>query len=98
MASEQLQAIIQVLRSRPVQEGLTFEEMRANFEQRTSFFQVPADVRCERVDAGGVPGEWIMTPQATAEETARRVISLARQVAQHPWRRRVRHYSPGGTG
>jgi monoterpene epsilon-lactone hydrolase len=67
MASEQLEAIIQVLRSRPVQEGLTFEEMRANFEQVTSFFPVPADVRCERVDAGGVAGEWIMTPQATAE-------------------------------
>jgi monoterpene epsilon-lactone hydrolase len=67
MASEQLQTIIQVLRSRPAQEGLTFEEMRADFEQITSFFQVPADVRCEPVDAGGVPAEWIMTPQATAE-------------------------------
>jgi acetyl esterase/lipase len=67
MASEQLQTIIQVLRSQPAQEGLTFEEMRADFEQVTSFFPVPADVRYERVDAGGVPGEWIMTPQATAE-------------------------------
>ena len=67
MASEQLQMIIQVLRSQPAQEGLTFEEMRADFEQVTSFFPVPADVRCEPVDAGGVPAEWIMTPQATAE-------------------------------
>jgi len=67
MASEQLQAIIQVLRSRPAEEGLTFEEMRANFEQETSFFQVPADVRCEEVDAGGVPGEWITTPGASTE-------------------------------
>ena len=67
MASEQLQTIIQVLRSQPVQEGLTFEEMRAGFEQMTSFFPVPADVRCEQVDAGGVSAEWIMTPQATAE-------------------------------
>jgi len=67
MASEQLQTIIQVLRSQPAQEGLTFEEMRAGFEQVTSFFPVPADVRCEPVDAGGVPAEWIMTPQATAE-------------------------------
>jgi acetyl esterase/lipase len=67
MASEQLQTIIQVLRSRPVQEGLSFEEMRADFEQVTSFFPVPADVRCEPVDAGGVPAEWITTPQATAE-------------------------------
>jgi monoterpene epsilon-lactone hydrolase len=67
MASEQLQMIIEVLRSRPTQEGLTFEEMRADFEQATSFFAVPADVRCEEVDAGGVPAEWIMTPEATAE-------------------------------
>ena len=67
MASEQLQTIIQVLRSQPVQEGLTFEEMRAGFEQMTSFFPVPADVRCEQVDAGGVSAEWIMTPQAAAE-------------------------------
>ena len=67
MASEQLQTIIQVLRSRPAQEGLTFEEMRADFEQETSFFSVPADVRCEEVDAGGVPGEWITTPEATDE-------------------------------
>jgi acetyl esterase/lipase len=67
MASEQLQMIVEVLKSRPVREGLTFEEMRANFEQEASFFSVPADVRCEDVDAGGVPGEWIMTPEATAE-------------------------------
>jgi len=67
MASEQLQTIIQVLRSRPAQEGLTFEEMRADFEQETSFFSVPADVRREEVDAGGVPGEWITTPEATDE-------------------------------
>ena len=67
MASEQLQTIIQVLRSRPAQDGLTFEEMRADFEQVTSFFPVPADVRYERVDAGGVAAEWITTPQATAE-------------------------------
>ena len=67
MSSEQLQTIIQVLRSRPAQEGLTFEEMRADFEQATSFFSVPADVRYEEVDAGGVPAEWIMAPGATAE-------------------------------
>jgi monoterpene epsilon-lactone hydrolase len=67
MPSEQLQTIIQVLRSRPVQEGQTFEEMRATFEQETTFFQLPADVRCQAVDAGGVPGEWITTPEATAE-------------------------------
>ena len=67
MASEQLQTIVQVLRSQPAQEGLTFEEMRADFEKVTSFFPVPADVRCEPVDAGGVPAEWIMTPQSMAE-------------------------------
>jgi monoterpene epsilon-lactone hydrolase len=67
MASEQLQMIIQVLRSQPVPEGLTFEQMRAGFEQAVSFFPLPADVSCQEVDTGGVPAEWITAPQATGE-------------------------------
>ena len=65
MASDQLQAIIAQLRAQPVQQGLTFQEMRAGFELMTSIFVVPADVSWDPVDAGGVPAEWITTPQAT---------------------------------
>ena len=65
MASDQLQAIIAQLRAQPVQQGLTFQEMRAGFELMTSIFVVPADVSWDPVDAGGVPAEWVTTPQAT---------------------------------
>jgi monoterpene epsilon-lactone hydrolase len=68
MTSEQLQFIIQALRDRPVQEGRTWAQMRADFEQQVrSFLVVPPDVRSEAVNAGGVPAEWITTPQATDE-------------------------------
>jgi monoterpene epsilon-lactone hydrolase len=65
VASEQLQLIIQQLRAQPVQQGLTFQEMRAGFELMTSIFVVPPDVSWEPVDAGGVPAEWVTAPQAT---------------------------------
>jgi monoterpene epsilon-lactone hydrolase len=57
--------IIQQLRTQPPQKGLTFQEKRAGFEFMTSIFVVPPDVEWEPIDAGGVPAEWITTPQAT---------------------------------
>jgi len=65
MASPQLQAIVKVLRSRQPLAELSIEDQRATFEALTSRFQAAADVRCEPVDAGGVPAEWITTPEAT---------------------------------
>ncbi|MGH2586201.1 MAG: alpha/beta hydrolase [Dehalococcoidia bacterium] len=63
MASQELQTIIQTLRSRPSPEQApTLEEMRAGFEAMGQ--PAPADVRCEPVDAGGVPAEWIVPPNA----------------------------------
>jgi monoterpene epsilon-lactone hydrolase len=67
MASPQLQAIVKVLRSRPPLAELSIEEQRATFEALTSRFQPGEDVRCQRVDAGGVPAEWITAPEATDE-------------------------------
>jgi len=68
MTSEQLEFIIQVLRARPVQEGRSYPEMRADFEQQVmAYIEVPPDVRSEPVNAGGVPAEWITTPQASDE-------------------------------
>jgi acetyl esterase/lipase len=67
VASPQLQFIIDALRSRPPQTDLTFEEARAEFEEVTSVFQPAEDVRCEPVDAGGVPAEWITTPETENE-------------------------------
>jgi len=67
MASPQLEAIVRVLRSGPPLAGLSVEEQRAIFARLTSRFQPGEDVRCQTVDAGGVPAEWITTPEAAAE-------------------------------
>jgi len=67
VASQQLQMIVEALRSRPVPAELSIEEQRAAFEALTSQFQPAEDVRCEPVDAGGVPAEWITTPEAVDE-------------------------------
>ena len=63
MASPQLQMIVDVLRSRPPQVDMSIEESRAEFEVVASQFQPAEEVRCEPVDAGGVPAEWITTPE-----------------------------------
>jgi len=67
MASNELQMIIDAFRSQPKLSGLGIEEQRAQMEAGFTQFQLPADVRCEPVDAGGVPAEWVTTPDAVAE-------------------------------
>ncbi len=67
MASRELEAIVRVLRSGWALAELSIEEQRAAFDMLTSHFQPGEDVRCEPVDAGGVPGEWITTPEAAHE-------------------------------
>jgi len=67
MASRQLQVIVEMLRSGPPLAELSVEEQRAMFDRLTSQSQPGEDVRCQPVDAGGVPGEWITTPEAADE-------------------------------
>ncbi|HEY33676.1 MAG TPA: alpha/beta hydrolase [Dehalococcoidia bacterium] len=67
MPSEELQMIIEALRSRPVLENATIEEQRAGFEAGFSRFQLAEDVQCQPVDAGGVPAEWVSTPGVVEE-------------------------------
>jgi len=67
MASPQLEAIVRVLRSGPPLAGLSVQEQRAIFDSQTSRFQPGEDVRCQAVDAGGVPAEWITAPEAADE-------------------------------
>ena len=57
MPSEQLQALVEMLRSRPAPTEASIEEQRADFEQMASPFPVAADVVTEPVDAAGVPAE-----------------------------------------
>ena len=67
MPSEQLQTLVEMLRSRPAPSELSIEEQRARLEEMASLFPVPPDVRREPVDAGGVSAEWITAPGAATD-------------------------------
>ena len=67
MPSQQLQTIIQMLRSGPNFADLSIDEQRAAMDALASQFQLADDVAYEPVNAGGVPAEWISTPGADAE-------------------------------
>ncbi len=67
MASQQLQTVIQAIRSAPDLHGAPIEQRRAAMEAVTAMFPVPDDVTREPVDAGGIPAEWIAAPGADAE-------------------------------
>ena len=67
MASQQLQMIVEALRARPDSAELSIQDQRAAFQELASQFQPAQDVRCEPVDAGGIPAEWITTPEAGHE-------------------------------
>ncbi len=55
MSRQQLQTIVQMLRSQPVvKPDATVQEARAGFEQIASTFPVDADIKREAVDAGSV--------------------------------------------
>lgn len=65
MASAELQTVINLIRSRPAPETPpTFQERRAGMESTAA--PVPDDVTVERVDAGGVPSDWVSAPGADA--------------------------------
>lgn len=69
MASDQLAMIVDMLKAtKPLSEP-TVEEMRAALEAMTSGYALPDDVRAAPVDAGGVPAEWIDTPEVDAGRT-----------------------------
>src|SRR5260370_27707825 len=64
MSQQQLQQIIQLLKSQPIAGKPSVAETRAGFEQMAAMFPVEADVKSEPVTAGGVKSEWITAPGA----------------------------------
>lgn len=66
MASKELQMVLEMLKSRPFDVGLSIEEQRSVMEAGAQF-PFAEDVSCEKVNAGGVPAEWITTPEASLE-------------------------------
>ncbi len=73
MASRELTALIHLLTARPMPENATVAERRQGFDMLAAKLPVAADVACEKVDAAGVPAEWVMAPGA---ETGRVLLYL----------------------
>ncbi|MGA2410489.1 MAG: alpha/beta hydrolase, partial [Candidatus Binataceae bacterium] len=67
MASPQLQTAIDVLKALIQKPANTPQEMRANFEELAKGTPIPADIKRETVNAGGVPAEWISAPNGSAD-------------------------------
>lgn len=65
MASDQLNKVIERIKSQPQNPNAPLAQRRAAMEKISE--RVPADVICEKVNAGGVPAEWISAPGATAD-------------------------------
>jgi epsilon-lactone hydrolase len=65
MASPQLQKAIDTMKSLIAKQGSPLEEFRAMFEE----IAVPAaaDIKSERVNAGGVDAEWVSAPGAASD-------------------------------
>ncbi len=61
MASDELQAIIDLLRTQPVIDA-DFPARRANMEAATSIWPLPDGASTEPIEAGGVPCEWVAMP------------------------------------
>jgi len=62
MRSKEIEAVLELLKSRPVQTDLSLQERRAEFEVAQQF-PLAEDVRLEQVDAGGILAEWSPHPK-----------------------------------
>jgi monoterpene epsilon-lactone hydrolase len=67
MTTAQLDSLVTLLRSRPAAETPVVGEVRAGFEQVGVFLGGAPDAKCEKVDAGGVPAEWVAAPGCDPE-------------------------------
>ena len=69
MANEMLQMIVDMMRTQRsiLPPELDPVEMRAGMERMTELMALPPDVTAEPTTAGGVPAEWVTTPEADAQ-------------------------------
>lgn len=67
MTVAQLDSLVTLLRSRPAPEKPDIGLSRAGFEKMAVVLGGAPDARCEPVDAGGVPAEWVAAPGVDAE-------------------------------
>jgi len=73
MTATQLNSLVTLLRSRPAPQDNDVVQARARFEKTAVFLGGAPDAKCETVDAGGVPAEWVMAP---GSDTDRAVLFL----------------------
>ncbi len=66
MASRELAALIHLLTSRPTPDNATVADRRQGFDMLAAKLPVAPDIACEKVDAAGVPAEWVVAPGAAA--------------------------------
>lgn len=64
MPSPQAQTILEMFKAQPIAGERTIEEQRAGIDAIAAMNPLPADVKCTKVDANGVPAEWIDAPGA----------------------------------
>lgn len=64
MASRELTALIHLLTSRPIPENATVADRREGFDMLAAKLPLASDITCEKVDAAGVPAEWVVAPGA----------------------------------
>ena len=62
--SKELTAVIDLVSAPESAPTPTLEESRAGYEQMMAEFPIPEDISLEPVDAGGVPSEWVVAPNA----------------------------------
>src|SRR5262249_54813170 len=62
MTVAQLDSLVALLRSRPVADTSDIGQARARLEKLADFLGGAPDAKCEKVDAGGVPAEWVAAP------------------------------------
>ena len=73
MTAIQLDSLVTLLRSRAVPPDYDVAQARARFEKTAVFLGGAPDAKCEKVDAGGVPSEWVMAPGC---DTGRAILYL----------------------
>ena len=86
MTATQLDGLVTLLRSRAVPPDYDVAQARARFEKTAVFLGGAPDAKCEKVDAGGVPSEWVMAPgcDSRAGDPLPAWRRLRHRLAQHP--------------
>jgi monoterpene epsilon-lactone hydrolase len=69
MSMQQLEGIIQMLKSAPMGQAASLDELRLGFEKMATAMRPDADVKCEPLNVGAMKAEWITAPGADPRRT-----------------------------